>query len=546
MKTHKHTELLVVIVLTLLLFFFAFFSVIKGFMNVPDDRFYYGTTGYPLDFLHTLAVARNGENGMWQWYFDFQVLPFYRQSTSLWGISVLHAPYVLLGHMARILQIDLLVVMYVSRLVLSVVFFWLSYRVITHVFDRRFERVASYVFLLFSAPITFPGVVWESVPFLRVGDYAHVFHRFTAVSHHYLLGHIVSLIAILAFFAFMKNRRLWTWIVVSVSCFFVSYVNAPGGLYLLLTLIVSLVIVMVVHKNTRQYGTCYVGFGALISGVSFVGALIVYPDVMKYFWALQQITFVSLGFWEYILVVGGVVVFFVPGAFKALQTKKVPMLIVTAACISHIVLAITMEPLFGMSIKRMFQTPYLLYFSIVSVYGIVMLSHKAKRLLPTLRIRFVQYGCVIVVFLFGIVSYSYSYVDECFCAIRPFDIGYPKRETMEAISWLDDHVAHDAMVFSGIYTSTLISSFSGHTVFANQWGYLANSRHPVFLDVYSFLSGSMSEEDVRSFVLSYDISYVMVDEDEMQTHGLSTSTLPYGVLVPVYTSGHTVIYSVSK
>lgn len=531
------------IAITIIYLLIAYYPVVRSAFIAPADRWYWGSATYPLDFLGNLTIVRKGYLGMWNGYLTlWQINP--EKILHPDSRDVMKYEYLLTGHLARVFGMDTLVTLNTVRFTSAVLYLVLAIILIQRLTPDRFVRRMTYVLILFAAPITVPGQLYESTQLARIGDSVHPLQRYFFVSLHYLLGNIGMLAAMLHAGRFFE-RHTWrdAWWSVAWGCF-TSYVNFPSLLFLWIGM-VGTTLFRILFRLFGRGMWKHVGFAVLFTlvfvGVTYLPALVIQKDLKEYFWMIQEIAFAGITAGDYFLAMGPVVVAAVIGLIQVKKCLGSPLHIMTLSMVfSHAASSLLSEHVTQFSAKRAFQTPYLIAVAYLAALGI----HTIRKRIPLTSGKRVLVTAVLFGMLILPSAYTFyvSLLDECFCIPSPMDFAFPKRDLMEGIFWLRDHTAEDDIVLSGYHAGTLVPAFSGNRTYVSWFIYLAVARHYTADRIKEFYRGTLSDWDVTRFLTNARIRYVVYGDEERRLG--NSVTLPYRQLEEVFAAENTKIFRI--
>lgn len=522
--------------------------IYRNYLAAPPDRYYWGNDDFPLDQQGNLSYVRSGYNGHWQVFVKLtSTLPDQK--------SFLKIEYLIMGHLARVLQLDPLHVFYLARFGISVVYIWLIYFLAGKIFEQRYARNIGFILSIFAASISIPSK--ENVfAYIAVPDVL-VFQRLTTSAHHYMLGGISTLIS-LYFLAKVLDQpsNKVAFLCSVIFGFIMSMTYAPN------TVIVFTSIPMVLLIKFLYEFICYRKVNAwrtwipiLFSYVLVVMLPLIYLPLMRLTqWKgtaissnLENINPFSVTILQYVLGLGASYIlawFAVP---RIVRRQHTLLLFFVSWLIIHPIGEYFISDIIGINRIRYFLSPYFVVFGLVATEGVLSIGNVFARVSKRLK----MLSMIVVVITAIFLSY-YSYVQSviklrtCYCVIQFFDYGYPKKELMQAIWWLRDNTTEDDVVLSDTFAGNIIPAFAGNRVYTSWWYRLTGSSHFVYIMDFArwFYMKRFTPADVRWFVDEYGIDYVLQGEYE---RGFGDgSDLEYSDLEPVARFGQTVIYKVKR
>ena len=543
----KHSDWTIAIISIITFIILCYVPIIRNYSFVPSERFYIGSSPYPIDLIGDLEVMQNGYEGKW----SFQSKVTTWNADMPWQYKTI---YILLGHVARLIRQDNLVVLTTATILLSFLTLFCFYWFISRIFSDKTHRLFAFFLTLFYAGVLFPGEAWQPIltAIGKIESFTFVFERFTHVAPHYLLSYITSLLS----FYFLSKAIDRKQYVVSIGissliAYLTMLIYAPASFLFLMTfpfLSLYFLLLTIIQKNSffdfLKKIVPLVCF-TLASTVPFIHYLFIMSQtVVSAEWVIQF----PFSAGEYFFVVGPIVVFILC-SIPFLLSKKTPTLILMLIswAVMHPISLLVLEkfPLF--SVKRIFSTPYIVILAILATYGISFFLRNIKRCTSDLK-RSVLFGTIGILTLFGgwnAYGLSWYNLTDCFCIIAPYPYGYPKKDVMNAIAWLKNNTTPSDVILSGFHIGALIPAFSGNRVYFNYWMRLAEPPNmtEVLNDVIHFFQNSMTEEEAEQFVKIHNISYVFTTDDD-NDYQISSDATSYAFFTPVFSSNKTIIYKV--
>ncbi|MBI3559591.1 hypothetical protein HY087_00490, partial [Candidatus Gottesmanbacteria bacterium] len=516
----------IMLLFVLVLYGASYIPLWKNFQRVPKDRYYFGSVDYAIDVLGNLTTVRQGFLGHWQ-----------RRSpvtTTIEGKpTYLKFEYIAIGQLARMGRVDPTVMYYLARSVISLVvvvmIVWLVYQMI----QKPLARIAAIAMILFATGITEP---WKSYPYrimdVMPGD-TMVFQRLTLAAPHYLLGILLPLCSIVFLARFIDRKKFSFFLLSVASGMLGTLVYTPS----MVLVVLSLPLLFLKKKTYR---------GAIFLYAILSLLPVIYIRYVSQFWdfsAFSKTEFVvpfRLSPLDYPLAVGVPFLLALFSLKRVLTSKNTMLLILFPWLLTHPFATLVVAYFAHINPSRFFFGPYFVVFGILGALGIkeilAFVRHKTTKTLTYL------FGAVLMLTVFApsYISYGASMlaIRTCFCNVRFFDYGYPKKDLMDAIFWLRDHTSEFDTVLSGPYTGAIIPAFSANPVYTS-WclRIMDEQAFGQTEDVLKkFYSGTMPESEVRRLIADNHISYVLVGDQE-KTYGDTTSLSKYPFLTPVASFG---------
>ncbi len=533
--------------LSVILLLCTYIPIYRNYQRAPSERFYFGAEEFPIDQIGNLAYVRQGYLGDMFATFNYSI--FLGNHPSL-----VKSEYILIGHAARVLHVDPIIMFRVSQFMLSIMYMGVVYACIRLCFTRSAVRIIAYILVLFGTGISWPlqqfsftdGAVYDVL----------VFQRMTVAMPHYLLGGICSILSLLFLSRALSHPKAYgSFIAASVTGVFASSFYAPN-----MVLIVSGFPIFILfdafskYRETRrlQWNASWVS--TLIAYTIVVAIPIVYVRyIVGYYWQdlntakLEFLNPFKLSVYEYVLALGSTFILSIFSIPIVIKKKSILILLLASWIVVHPIGEFFLSPVLHLNPIRYFLTPYFVGFGILAAVVI----DEAVRRLAGIGLYTKQYGMygvlVVLVISTGTYTYMRSFLraSRCYCHYGILDFAYPQRSVMEGISWLQAHTKPSDIVLSGYRAGMLIPAFSGNRVYTSWWYKLIEPpSFPIVLDgLADFYRQNRSEEDARAFIKRYNISYIFYSDEEYMLKP-SAWGLQYSFLTEVYNHDGVMIYEV--
>jgi len=530
----------------MILYIGAYLPVIRNFQNAPSDRYYYGGEEYPLDMTYNLATMRIGYDDNWLGF--LKITSYFPDKMSLLKIE-----YVLLGQLARLFSIDPTLMYHISKIIISFLYVTVLYFIISRVFHDRIKRSIALIFTILGPSINFTG---ENTGYLlRAIVDALIFQRMTTAAHHYLLGGISALLSVYLLSRTLETSKtglyIWSCLLGIVS----AHVYAPNTVIVLSTL--PFVWLILLYQNTiaktrktsiKLMTLLFLSYGITVSlPILYVQYVMVGPwNVFNVTGKLERLNPFILTPREYFESLGVTYILSFVSIPFILRRGNPFLILLLPWIIMHPFGEYVLSPILGINKIRYFLTPYFIVFGLLATEGVTSLAG-----LIVSKKRVLRYGIylssIVLVIGSGWFAYlrSYERALVCFCNVKYFDYGYPKKDIMDVLVWLRSNSKETDIVLSDTYAGVLIPAFSGNRVYTSWWFRLTEvgayfqttnvSRH--------FYTGTMTNKDALNFLRENNISYVFVGEKERE-YAEGMKELRYPMLSLVFQSGETRLYKV--
>ncbi len=524
----------------------SYLQVVINFQHAPSGVHYLGLADeYPIDSTWDFGLIREGYNG--------HLFPFLNFSSTLPdSTSLLKIEYTTVGLFARVTHLDPIAAFYVVRFVLSLVFLWIIYRIISFIFRRPLERVVAYVFVLFGASVTLS----PATDFVKISAMdALVTQRLTLAAIHYQLGSLLSIVSLYFLSRFLdRPSRVRLFLAAAGTGALASLVNAPAMALVLSSLPLYFLIVVIRLWNPPKGKSHIVSQAQLLFSYAVITSLPVFyvRYVTTTVWGpydfnfSEQLNPFHLTLWQYILAMGSTYLLSLFSIPRIVKNGKTLLLLLVGWIVMHPIGEYVIPGMLHINNIRYFFTPYFVGFGIlatVGVWEIVSFSQKYIRKIPANVI----VGCFVLVVLgssYETFSASFTRAELCFCDVPTSTFGYPQQDLVSVLTWLGTHSSENEIVLSGFYAGNLIPVFSGNRVYTSWWQRLMEPAglYDVRMSMESFYLGKMTDDEAAMFVHTNNIRWVLYSPTEHINPAFQT--LPYSFLTLARQTGDTQLYKV--
>lgn len=542
------SERIIILFVAALFLFFSYFPLYQNYKHAPLDRFYAGSTDYPLDMMGNLASVQEGYNG--------HFLRFSKSTSTIESPGTfMKFEYILIGHIARIFRGDTLVVFHLTRVIISILFIFFIYKLVRFAFKEKVERIVAFTLSLFGGGIL-PAISNQTLRILlELPAEAHIFQRLTTSAHHYMLGSFFALASLSFLARFFDDSKKKYFVLSSVFGFIASFVYAPSVILVLASIPFFFVLRLWLYKEERKRKKIFQTASLLLLYMFFLVIPILYLLYVSQFWEFN--TFIKteklipsdINFINYSMLVGTPFILSLFTIPKILREKKSLFLLFLPWIFLHPLFILLMTQFLSMNKFRFFFTPYYLIFALLATVGITVIVDWIGK-----NIRKISYSVGLLLFL-PIVLFpskhayvmSYSLNHACFCMLPGYDYAYPKKEIMDAIYWLRDHTKENDTVLSGYFAGILIPAFAGNSVYTSWWFRLAQppNFNPVMFAYENFYSERMKSEEALQFLKREKITYIFLGSEERAIVP-NRGDLQYSFLKEVTRSGNTLVYEITQ
>jgi hypothetical protein len=528
--------------ITLFLYGCAGYPILKNYLTVPKGYFYYPTESMALDFLGYLTIVEKGYEGKWQGYFNHWIDPKLREQQTF---TIAQIEYVALGHLAKIVHVEPYVMMIISRVVLSFIFFLVVWWISSKMFSTLWKQIVTYIFFLFATSITLPFNVAEMtmpVVFFFIGN---TFERYIMTKQHHILAGITFFPA-LYFLSRSIDGKKWKFSLFLGSVFLLlsSHFYSPGIVIFCMVFGVSLMyrfFIKSFRKNFLLHWKRYLISSITIAIVTIL-PIIHISQTVKLFYPTEKYGFIWSGHFLYMLAVGTLYLLALIGVPKMVKSESFMTQYSGFFILLHPVIAVLFQPILQRSMRRTFEIPYQLFFAFGAVYGTtVLIKFLSQKFHIKQSIGIIV--CIAFVLVPSIKTYFLCLQPDCFCNLPPFDYGYPKTEYMDVFKWLKEHTKPTDVILSGHHSGTLIGAFAGNEVITNWWMRMEDVNYWEYDLLREFYPRrNMTDRGAQKLLEMYDAKYVFYGEEE-KTLSKGVDRLGYYPFLKLaYESGGTKIY----
>ncbi len=526
----------------------SYAPVVRNFRVAPPDRYYWGADDFPFDTTGNLTNVREGYNGHW--------LRFSKFTSTIEGPpTLLKFEYILVGQFARLFRSDPLVMYYITRTILSLVYFGSIFIVVRKFFRGFVEQGTAYILLFFATSITIPNVANFQAPDGLLYD-TRALIRYSQATHHYLLGGIFALLS-LWFLAKVldKPKALWAFVTASLLGFLCSWVYAPNSIVILSGFPLFFAGKWFSLPKSRRLIRFILIAGILFGYAAFLIAPIVYVKIAiqgVWDWNVYAVTEklvpFTLTLTEYLYVMGLVYPFAALSVPSIVRSGNTFLLLIVPWVVMHPVGTFFLTDLLGINKLRYFLSFYFVVFGLLAAVGIRSVAEGVawvvhRKVAP---VTMILLTALVIVSSYETYIFSWGKQNICYCTNSLFDYGYPKKDLMGAIFWLRDTTKEGDIVLSGAYAGTLVPAFAGNRVYVTWWFRLSAPEryYPLMQNLERFYRGDMVPTEAKDYLQTNNIAYVLFSEEERDWTGGNTG-ISYPGLREVFRNNAAVVYAVS-
>lgn len=515
--------------------------IFHNYQTAPRDVYYFGTDGYPLDTLGSLDLVRQGYNGQWTAHMRY---------TSVWEFpkTFVKFDYILVGHIARWLQVDPVTALHVSRIFISIAFLLCIYYLIRYISSDPMTRIIAFLLVVLATSFPVPG---QNSSFTMIAT--SIFYRFGLNPQHYIGSGLCTIVSL--YFLSRAADSVGNWMMLGPAAFFGSlgaFLFGPNILLVVGSLPLYIMVFLLWKPLRVSSGGKIIPFSWILSLFVYYTIIIAIPLIyINLHWlsqggpdgGMEYLNPFYIPVIQYVAAVGLVY----PLAFFAIPTiikNRNRLLIFFALWLVVMPISAYILPgIMGLNQYRFFLTPYYVVFGILGALGIAEISRWIHGRMPVVRPAIVSLVLAGLVIVASIPIYRKSFITDCFCTVPVFS--HPSRDLMTAAGWLTQHSQPNDIVLSSLVNGVFIPAFAGNDIYMNWWLYLSGrpNSSKIITPAYKFYQGLMTPDEAHAFVRDHHIAYVLYGEDE-RLLGLNTKDLPYPMVTETFRRGSTIIYKV--
>lgn len=515
--------------------------------STPEHVF----TGFVVDvedvYSH-LAKMQLGYRGEWQYRILFTSEPH--------PSAYLNTFYIALGHLARLMRADLVLIYHAARLVSGLIFLLTVYIFTALFLTRTSERLLAFILISWSS-----GLGWLAL--LLTGSYKvggitpvdfwliEMYSYFTVMLFPHICVALTCLLLIFAFSLRFAEEARWPYLLgAALATGILSSIHAFMVLVVALTLIGYWAYQFVRGKVSWSQlpGLCAIWLVALPLVV--YQYLVIVRNPVFAGWQTQNLT-LSPSPWHYALGYGLVLGLALPGGWWALrQPRRWPLLVIWPLMVAPLLYAPSV-----FSIQRRFiegsgvalcllavpgLTRYVLLWiervwqrvrELIGYHAIAQMAHSS----PVPWSRALLIALTLPSTLLVIISASLAAA-----AGRPDMV--VSRAELAAVEWLIEHSQPEDTILASYELSGFIAARSGRRVFMGHWAETVNLQQKRAAAVRFYSSAEDTER--KGLLRDYGIQYVVYGPRERAMGHFDPSRVSY--LRPVFRSRDVAIYQVLK
>lgn len=538
LKLLKH-EVFWAILFSLILLGFSYGPLVYNYLlPPPPGKVYLGSFGYPPDFWGKIISYQEGRLG--HWLFTHKITATIPIPPSIPTIE-----YQFLGHLSRYFPIDPIIFFHLCRLVLSLIFLIVAYRLIRIVFEKKIQRLVAYLLALFST-----GMGTQGVNFIELWTPISVFQR-SAYYPHYLFAFIFLILSIILLSLALEEKNLKKLFLACLFGFLASLIHAPNTVSLYLALLFYFLLTVYLNWRWKTkpgkwlHKIYYLGIFFLITVLplihlhfltqSYPWTLLAKGDIK---FDLGRVAPLSM----FIACIGPTMFLSFLGSWLILKKKSDLALLLAPWSINYIIGFVLVNKFSPFNSQRFLQTPFFVILAILSTFALLEISSKLKKMIK------ISENIILVVLTLITLSLSYSVFKKSYILnMDNFSWAenytyFTNKENLEAIRWLAENTKEDEIVLSDKINGELIAALAGNFPYINIHITNLADNHYQQLEgsVRQFYQQIITSERAKKFLLENKISYVFWAEEEK--NAALRSSLNYPFLTKVFENQKVTIF----
>lgn len=502
----------------------------------PANLKFTGNFYYIDDYNTYLAKAAQGEEGRW-----LLINKFTSKESKPRFIYIF---YILLGHLSRILKINLENLFFISRIILGITLLVAIYFFIRGIIENMKLRKIIFLIICFSSG--FGWLVLSSFsemikghdlqPIDLMRPEANPIERFTNVPH-YLLAHILLILAILFFIKSLDKKSYLYSIISGFLALFLSLV-LPFHTIVLYALLVIFLVFNAIRKVVRSFDFKSFLLIFFISLPSFLW--MAWLSFFDSIWSqMNKQNIVSSPPFIYIILGYGLLFLLaVLGIYYIFKNKEKKLQILPLWFL--VVLVLIYLP-FKIQF-RFLETAFYVPVSILAGYGLFLLfpTYFNERK-EQIRKYNLYRKCVIWIFIITILGtvFLFNKLNSILSSLP--SIIFIEKQFLSDFGWIKDNIDRKSVILSSYQTGNIIPGLTGHTVYVGHWAETINLDEKL-QKVSDFYHAQISADQAYDFLKQNKISYVIYSDWEKNQGYIDPKN--YGFLIQINQTAMMTVYQV--
>ena len=548
MKSPDRSERLWVAGLILSVLVLTSLPYLVGWVTSTPDAVFEGFV-LDLDDLHShLAKMQQGYAGRWQFTIQFTPEPHPATPINLF--------YLALGHLARLLQLDLIVAYHVARLLLGTLFLGTAYAFVAGFLEKTSERLLAFFLICFAS-----GLGWLA---LLVSDsfitgtltpvdfwFVEMYGFFTVMLFPHTCLALALMLTILALGARFIDSGTWWSAAGAALCGVGLAAIHPYSL-----LVVDLVLFacwLVGCWRHRQLDLAPLGGLAIVVAAPLPLVIYQYLSIarnpVQAAWQAQSTT-LSPPVWYYVLGYGVVFLLAIPGGWWALRQKSpwplLPLwlLIVAPLLYAPVVFNLQRRMIEGAQVPLCILAAVgMVRYLLPAVQQSTMAGWLADRGYARERLGLLVRNLVVAL---ALPSTLFLVISACLAAAQSPDFRLSSDE-IAAVDWLGENSGVEDTLLSSYRIGGFVPARTGHRVFLGHWAEtidMERKREAVARFFSLKAAGDAADDTARQNLLrEYGIRFVFYGPHERALGTFDPTQVDY--LACVYRQGDVSVFRVS-
>lgn len=546
--------LLLVIGLTIFLQYLPFLYHLR---QTPPDRVYLGAERYTPDYYIYLFYTNQGALNR------VSVSDFYTNEPH--NEALVHIEYLVMGKIGALIGLGVVATFYLFRSLFLIIYLLLSFWFIAKFFkDLGWQRI-TFLFSIFWGGVFWPtteqGLIFKT--FFDFYQPPDLINRLTFEPHK-LMG--MSLFLLLLFYglSFYENyqkynlsQRIRRFVLLLLFALLGGLIHGITIISLIFTVVFyllskSLLVLFSKEKIRLLWQPAllmFLLFLVMISPIFYWQQVFsqnpVWYQVFKYwegyFVQIDSKAPLAPTLVGFFLILGPLILLSLIGVRKLLTEHKNLGLLLISFLSSNLFLFFYGYIFLGTSKHRYYQTPYLLVWSILAIYGLRTLFSRPQRLS---KLRFVMAGVACFLLLsVGLPGTKQGFEKQFYQFGQPPNLellAYPTKGMYGGFLWLKDHSRTNDVILSLPTVGNIIPAIPGRKVLVGDYvhSYLYAEKLPL---VQKFFKGEMTLGEAENFLNKEKVNFVFVSVEEKALGNLSSYV---SLLQNVYQNDETMIYKI--
>lgn len=497
-------EVIIIGLISLFVLVLSFYPILYRYQTTPAGRTYMGTEFFTQDFAGYVSTINQGRKGEW----------FYRDKFTSENLpsTILYFPYLLLGQVARILNLNALVMYHLARLGLGVLYLLLTYQITKLFFSQNsktdsLKRIISFLLIIFTSSLPmFIGGKFSSSSLSQTTAEIQVFTRYV-IQPHYLLGNILLLFLIFSVLRLISNVKKRAGDLFYPSFFAVfclSFFRPSHSLLLILSLLIfNLYLFFTKQLNKRIFFFSVGNLFFALPGIFYLSYLKNNFPFLPYF-SYDLNSGVGVSLTDFIFSFGLNFLLVVFGLGILFKKRKLEGKVVFLYCyLCAVVLCLfILSQIIPFNSLRFIQTPT---FIIVGLLSPIIIFNLIKNF----------YLILVTCFLLILISMPSLFMDFKHQVKLYYDAYYiwPPQKYFEGFSFLEKTSKTTDIVLTHQSLSNLVPMITGNSVFWGHTNETLNYEKKKNL-VEKFYQSEMKEDEARAFLSKNFVKYILVGREE--------------------------------